>query len=106
MLLLLKTILLTYHFEDFRLIAALHSSRLKGEQNERMYAYDDDDDSTLSDDSMASSNPDGPNTAFSPADLSTKAISLTMIAIRSSHTTTAEHYIDSFTRRKLQQLDT
>ena len=76
----------------------------------RLHTYDDDDDddnvSISSDDSMASLDPDDPDADFSPAYLSTKAISLAMNAIRSSHTTTAEHSIGSFTRQKLQQLDT
>ena len=55
---------------------------------------------------MASFDPDDPNAAFSPAYLSTEAISLSMNAIKSSHTTTTEHYIGSFTRQKIQQLDT
>ena len=94
--------------EDIRHIAALHSFRFKAERNEHLHTYDDDDDdvSISSDDSMVSLNPDDPNTAFSPAHLSTEAVSLAMNAIKSSHTTTVEHAIGSFTRRKLQQLDT
>ena len=54
---------------------------------------------------MASLDPDDPNAAFSPTYLSTKAMPLTMNASRSSQPT-AEHSIGSFTRRKMQQLDT
>ena len=94
--------------EDIRHIAALHSSRFKAELNERLRAYDDDDDdvSISSDDSMASLDPDDPNAAFSPAYLSTEAVSFAMNAIKSSHTTTAEHTICSFNRHKLQQMGT
>ena len=94
--------------EDIRHTAALHFSRFQAERNERLYAYDDDDDdvSISSGDSMASLDPDDPNAVFSPAYLSTEAISFAMNAIKFSHTTTVEHSIGSFTRRKLQQLDT
>ena len=55
---------------------------------------------------MASLDPDDPNATFCPTYLSTEAISLAINAIKSSHTTPAEHALGSFTRRKLQQLDT
>ena len=55
---------------------------------------------------MAIVDPDDPNATFSPTYLPTEAISLAMNAIKSSDTTPAEHYINSFTRRKLKQLDT
>ena len=94
--------------EDIRHIAALHSSRFKAERNERLRAYDDIDDdvSISSDDSMASLDSDDPNAAFSPAYFSTEAMFLTMNAIKSFHTTPAEHALGSFTRRKHQKLDT
>ena len=61
--------------DDIRHIAALHSSRFKAEQNERMRAYDDDDDVSISsDDSMASLDPSDPNNAVIPVDLSTEVI--------------------------------
>ena len=55
---------------------------------------------------MISLDPDDSNAAFSPVYLSTKAVSLAMNPIRFSHTTDDEYSIESFTRRKLQQLDT
>ena len=94
--------------EYIRYIAALHFSWFKAELNERLCAYDDNDDdvSISSDDNMLSLDLDDPNAAFSPAYLSTDGLSFALNAIKSSHTTTAEHAIDSYTRRKLQQLDT
>ena len=58
-----------------------------------------------SDDSMTILDPDDPNAAFIPAYLSTEAIFLTINAIKSSHITTTEYYVGSFTCQKLQQLD-
>ena len=94
--------------KDIRHIAALHSSRFKAERNERLRAYDVDDDdvSISSDDSMSSLDPYDPNAAFSPSYLSTEAISLAINTIRSSYKTDADHSIGSITRWKLQQLDT
>lgn len=96
--------------EDICHIATLRPSWFKAERNESRRIYDDDDDdddvSISSDDSMTSLDPNDPNAAFSPAYLSTKAISLAMNAIQSSHTTPAEHALGSFTCRKLQKLDT
>ena len=90
--------------EDIRHIAALHSSCFKAENNERLNAYnlDDDDISISSDDSMANLDPDVPDAAFSPSYLSMEPISLAMNAIMSSYTTGAEHSVGSFTCRKLQ----
>ena len=55
---------------------------------------------------MSSLDPDDPNAVFSPKHLSTEKISVAMNTIRSSHTTPTEHYIGSFTHRKLLKLDT